>query len=247
MRVGFIKFFLLCSVLFTSVIGVTAMAEERDPWEKWNRKVFEFNDTLDAYALKPVAQAYRNVTPQVVDDAISNAFSNLKEPVVVTSDLAQGKWLQALSDTGRFLINSTVGILGLFDVARHIGLEKHDEDIGQALAYWGVESGPYVVLPILGPSTIRDTVGFGFETFGLAGIDPQVQAIDDVKTYYSSVYLEYLDIRADLIPVEGLISGDRYSFIRNLYLQRREFQINDGVVEDEFSDEFEEDFDDEDF
>lgn len=230
--------------LFIFCFSALAGAEERDPWENWNRQVFEFNDTLDTYALKPVAQAYRNITPQVVDDAISNAFSNLKEPVVVISDLAQGKFLQALSDTGRFLINSTVGILGLFDVARHIGLEKHDEDIGQALAYWGVESGPYVVLPILGPNTVRDTAGFAFETFALTGIDPQVLALDDGKTYYSSVYLEYLDIRADLIPVEGLISGDRYSFIRSLYLQRRDFQVNDGMVEDEFSDEFEEEFED---
>ena len=231
-------------LLFLVLTSVMVTAEERDPWESWNRQVFEFNDTLDTYALKPVAQAYRNVTPQVVDDAISNAFSNLKEPVVVISDLAQGKFLQALSDTGRFLINSTVGILGLFDVARHIGLEKHDEDIGQALAYWGVESGPYMVLPILGPNTVRDTAGFAFETFALTGIDPQVLALEDAKTYYSSVYLEYLDIRADLIPVEGLISGDRYSFIRSLYLQRRDFQVNDGVVEDEFSDEFDEEFED---
>lgn len=236
------RFFILTFLILTSAV---ATAEERDPWENWNRQVFEFNDTLDTYALKPVAQAYRNITPQVVDDAISNAFSNLKEPVVVVSDLAQGKFLQALSDTGRFLINSTVGLLGLFDVARHIGLEKHDEDIGQALAYWGVESGPYVVLPILGPNTVRDTAGFAFETFALTSIDPQVIALEDAKTYYSSVYLEYLDIRADLIPVEGLISGDRYSFIRSLYLQRRDFQVNDGVVEDEFSDEFEEEFDDE--
>lgn len=231
-------------LLFLVLTSVGTLAEERDPWENWNRQVFEFNDTLDTYALKPVAQAYRNVTPQVVDDAISNAFSNLKEPVVVISDLAQGKFLQALSDTGRFLINSTVGILGLFDVARHIGLEKHDEDIGQALAYWGVESGPYVVLPILGPNTVRDTAGFAFETFALTDIDPQVLALEDARTYYASVYLEYLDIRADLIPVEGLISGDRYSFIRSLYLQRRDFQVNDGAVEDEFSDEFEEEFED---
>lgn len=217
---------------------------EQDPWEPWNRKVFEFNDTLDAYALKPVAEAYRNVTPQVVDDAISNVFSNLGEPIVIISDLAQAKWGQALSDTGRFLINSTIGILGIFDVARHLGMEKNNEDIGQALAYWGVESGPYVVLPILGPNTVRDTAGFAIETFALSDIDPQLLAIDDTTTYYSSVYMEYLDVRADLIPAEGLISGDRYSFIRALYLQRREYLVNDGVVEDEFSDEFEEDFED---
>ena len=232
----------LMSLLLCMSLSLCVQANEQDPWESWNRSVFEFNDTVDYYTLKPVAQAYRNATPQVVDDAISNVFSNLGEPVVILSDLAQGKFLQSLSDTGRFLVNSTIGILGIFDVARHIGLEKHNEDIGQALAFWGVSSGPYLVLPLLGPSTVRDASGFSIETFGLSSIDVRKQTIDSTELYYSTVYAQYLDIRGDLIPNEGLISGDRYSFIRSFYLQRREYLINDGEVEDDFSDEFDDEF-----
>ncbi len=221
-----------------------SLANDADPWESWNRSVFEFNETLDRYTLKPLGQAYRNIAPQAVDDAITNVFSNLGEPIIVVSDLAQGKFLQALSDSARFVVNSTVGILGAFDVARHIGLEKHNEDVGQALAFWGVESGPYVMLPFLGPSTVRGTAGFAFETLTLGDLDPRTAGLASSELYYSSLYVEYLDIRADLIPTESIISGDRYSFIRSFYLQRREYLINDGMVEDEFSDEFEDDFED---
>ncbi len=233
---------IICTLILT--LSFQTQANEQDPWEAWNRDVFAFNDTLDHYGLRPIAQAYRNVTPQVVDDAITNVFSNLGEPVVIVSDLAQGKFLNALSDTGRFIVNSTVGVLGIFDVARHIGLEKHNEDLGQALAFWGVESGPYLMLPILGPSTVRDAAGFSVETLGLTDISVMSQELSSNELLYSTVYGQYLDIRADLIPTEGLISGDRYSFIRSFYLQRRDYLINDGVVEDEFSDDFDDEFED---
>lgn len=242
MRLANLLLSVLCSFLF---ICTSVSANEQDPWESWNRQVFEFNETVDYYTAKPLAQAYRNVTPQLVDDAITNVFSNLGEPIIVVSDLAQGKFLQALSDTGRFLVNSTIGILGIFDVARHLGMPKHNEDMGQVLASWGVSSGPYLILPILGPSTVRDTTGFVIDTWGLDSVDPQSQALDNTGVYYTSVFAEYLDIRADLIPAEGIISGDRYSFIRSLYLQRREYLINDGQVQDDFDDfddEFEDDF-----
>ena len=187
-----------------------SFANDDDPWESWNRSVFKFNEALDRYTLKPLGQAYRNVAPQAVDDAVTNVFSNLGEPIIVVSDLAQGKFLQALSDSTRFVVNSTVGILGVFDVARHIGLEKHNEDVGQALAFWGVESGPYVMLPFLGPSTVRDTAGFAFETFALSSIDPNVVSFSSFESQYSAQYFKYLDVRADLIPTESIISGDRY-------------------------------------
>jgi phospholipid-binding lipoprotein MlaA len=225
-------------------ISFSAYAAEEDPWEGWNRDVFTFNETLDKYALKPVAQAYRNVTPVVVDDAITNVFSNLGEPLIVINDVLQGKFLQALSDTGRFIVNSTVGILGIFDVASHIGLAKHAEDFGQTLAYWGVESGPYVMLPVLGPSTLRDTAGFTVDTFAFLEADPRTHAIDNSTVYYSTVYGQYLDLRADFIPAEGIITGDRYSFIRSLYLQRRDFLINDGQTSRNEDDDFDEEFDD---
>ncbi len=232
----------LMSLLLCMSLSWCIQANEQDPWESWNRSVFEFNDTMDRYALKPVAQAYRNITPQPVDDAISNVFSNLGEPVVIISDLAQGKFLQSLSDTGRFLVNTTLGVFGIFDVARHMGMEKHSEDIGQAMAFWGVSSGPYLVLPLLGPSTVRDATGLSVETFALTPVDVRKQSIESTELYYSTVFAQYLDVRADLIPSEGLISGDRYSFIRSFYLQRREYLINDGEVEDDFSDEFDDDF-----
>ncbi|MGR6874638.1 MlaA family lipoprotein [Pseudomonas sp. HK3] len=231
---------ILAAFCTLSLFVGNAAADEKDPWEPWNRQVFEFNETVDYYSAKPLAQAYRNVTPQVVDDAITNVFSNLGEPLVVVSDLAQGKLLQALSDTGRFIVNSTVGVLGIFDVARHMGMPKHDEDMGQVLATWGIESGPYLMLPILGPSTIRDATGFVVDTWGLNAIDPQAQALENDQVYYTSVFAEYLDLRADLVPAEGIISGDRYSFIRSLYFQRREFLNNDGQVKDDFGDDFEE-------
>ncbi len=233
-------------ITLTLILFITpvAYANEQDPWESWNRGVFEFNETLDFYTLKPVAQAYRNVAPQVVDDAITNVFSNLGEPLVMVSNLAQGKFLAALSDTGRFIVNSTLGVLGIFDVARHLGLEKHNEDIGQALAFWGVQSGPYIMLPILGPSTVRDAAGFSVETFGLTDISVASHTFESNELFYSMTYAKYLDIRADLVVSEGLISGDRYSFIRSFYLQRREYLINDGVVEDEFSDDFDDEFED---
>ncbi|MEY8248486.1 MAG: VacJ family lipoprotein [Bermanella sp.] len=230
--------------IFISLLSFQSMANQQDPWEDWNRDVFAFNETLDYYTLKPVAQAYRNVTPQVVDDAISNVFSNLGEPVVIVSDLAQGKFLDALADTGRFLINSTIGVLGVFDVARHMGLEKHNEDLGQALAFWGVASGPYLMLPILGPSTVRDAAGFSVENLALSDINVGSQVFTSDELFYAMVYGKYLDIRGDLIPTEGLISGDRYAFIRSFYLQRRDYLVNDGEVADEFSDEFEDEFED---
>lgn len=218
-----------------------------DPWEGWNRGVFEFNETVDKYAARPLAMAYRNVTPQAVDNAFSNVFGNLGEPLVIINDLFQLKFAQAASDTGRFLINSTIGLLGIFDVASHIGLEKHDEDIGQTLGYWGLNSGPYVVLPFLGPSTVRDASGLAIQYSLPSDIDVLKQTMDESQVFYSPTFLKFLDLRADLVPAEGLISGDKYSFVRSLYLQRRQYLINDGKVEDEFSDEFEDEWEDDEF
>ena len=220
-----------------------------DPWEEWNRDVFEFNETLDKYAAKPVAQAYRNVTPQVVDDAITNVFSNLGDPINALNALLQGKVVQALSDTGRFLVNSTVGVLGIFDVATHIGLEKHNEDFGQTLAVWGVDAGPYVFLPVFGPSTLRDASGLAVDVYAFSDLDALAYGLDDTRTYYSTQLVKYVDLRADLINVEGLVIGDKYSFLRTIYFQRRSYLIHDGVggalqdqAEDAF-DDFMDDFD----
>ncbi|MCP5334405.1 MAG: VacJ family lipoprotein [Oceanospirillaceae bacterium] len=215
-----------------------AAAVKEDPWEPFNRSMFQLNENLDYFAAKPLALAYRNATPQKVDDSITNVFSNLGEPFNALNNALQGKFSHAAGDLGRFVVNSTVGLLGIFDVASHIGLAKHNEDFGQTLAYWGVASGPYLVLPVLGPSTVRDTAGFGTETFLWNGIDPLDRSLPDERLAYSTTLVKYLDIRADLVPAEGIISGDKYSFLRSLYLQRRTYLINDGVVEDEFSEDY---------
>lgn len=211
---------------------VSASDENVDPWQGFNRSVFEFNETLDKYVAKPVAQGYQAVTPQFVDTGISNFFSNLEDVLIVANDVFQLKPIQALSDTGRFLVNSTIGLLGFFDVASHIGLVKHNEDLGQTLGFWGVGSGPYVMLPILGPSSVRDA--FGMAGDSLSGLG-YTQVVETTAQQGGMWLLRNIDVRADLIASEGLITGERYTFFRSFYIQRRQYLINDGVVvDDEF-------------
>lgn len=230
-------------LFFLSTISMGAMAEELDvdPWQGFNRAVFEFNETLDQYVAKPVAQGYQAITPQFVDTGISNFFSNLEDVLIIANDILQLKPMQALSDTGRFLVNSTIGVFGFFDVASHIGLEKHNEDLGQTLGYWGVGAGPYVMLPVLGPSNLRDALGLAGDTLSGMGYTN----IAETNAQAGGLWLlRNIDARADLIASEGLVSGERYSFFRSFYLQRRAYLIADGVVEDEFDED--EDFDEED-
>jgi phospholipid-binding lipoprotein MlaA len=228
----------VASVTFTvavSVLPLTAQAEdysERDPWEGLNRSIFAFNDTADKYVLKPIAKGYQWVTPDPVEEGVSNVFSNLWSLTTIVNDLLQLKFGQAAEDTGRFLVNSTVGLLGIFDVATPMGLEGSNEDFGQTLGYWGVNSGPYVVVPLFGPYTVRD--GFGRLVDG--NTDP-VAYIDDVPTRNQTFGVRVVSDRAGLLEAEKLITGDRYTFIRDAYLQRRDALVNDGVVEDNFGDE----------
>ncbi len=204
-----------------------------DKFEGFNRAMFSFNMTLDRWVLKPVAKGYDYVLPEFAKVGVSNFFGNLGEINNVVNDGLQWKWKSAGVDSSRFLVNSTIGVLGLFDVASKMGLEKSDgEDFGQTLAHWGVKSGPYLVLPFLGPSSIRDGVG-----------TPLNWAFDPVL-YVDSMYISrglaatrIVDDRADLLEVEELASGDLYVFMRDAYLQRREYLINDGEVEDDFGDE----------
>ncbi|MDO6681014.1 VacJ family lipoprotein [Oceanobacter sp. 5_MG-2023] len=234
---------LLATLLLTlASTGQAASADDNlDPWEGFNRRVFAFNEVMDKYVLKPTAQAYQYVTPQSVDDSVSNFFSNIGDVLVVVNDLGQLKLTQAASDTGRFLVNSTVGFFGFFDVATHIGLRKHNEDFGQTLGYWGVGTGPYLMLPLLGPSNLRDTGGLVMH-WGSGLTSSRIG--DSVTEDYSMIALQAVDLRADLISSEGLITGDRYIFLRSFYVQRREYLVNDGVAADSFEDDFD-DFDDE--
>lgn len=207
-------------------------ASDPDPWEGWNRKVDAFNNFGDKWVIKPVAQAYDFVTPQIVDDGVTNMYNNIREPITIVNDLLQLKFQKAGKDTGRLLINSTVGLLGFFDVAGKAGLDRQVEDFGQTLGYWGVPPGPYVVLPFLGPSNVRD--GFSLIPDNFAN---PIFYIDHELTRYSVAAGYYLDLRANALEAEELITGDRYVFLRDAYLQDREFSVKDGAVEDDFGDE----------
>lgn len=202
-----------------------------DPWEPVNRAVFRFNDTVDRFTLKPVARAYDAVVPEPVNAGVSNFFANLEEPKNLVNDVLQGKFHDAGVDTARFLFNSTLGLGGIFDVATRMGLRRNDEDLGQTLGSYGVPSGPYVVLPLLGPSTLRD--GMVRIPESVAGYTYPDQ-VDHVPTRNSAFATDMIDTRAGLLGQERLIRGDRYLFIRNAYLQNREYKVNDGVVEDDF-------------
>ncbi|WP_427854542.1 MlaA family lipoprotein [Halomonas dongshanensis] len=213
-----------------------------DPWEGFNRRVFAFNDVVDRYTLKPVSQGYRAVTPDPVQTGVSNFFSNLWEVRTVVNSLLQGKFANAGKATGRFVINSTVGIGGLLDYATHMEILADKEDFGQTLAAWGWQDSRYLVLPLLGPSTLRDTTGLPVDLRS----NP-LAYMDNEELRYTLAALGIIDVRAGLLDQEELISGDRYSFIRDAYLQRRQFEINDGELgDDPFSmDDF--DFEDADF
>lgn len=200
--------------------------DPRDPLESFNRQVFEFNDGFDRVFLKPVAQVYEYL-PEPVRDCLSNIFSNFREPSNAVNNLLQGKPINAASDTCRFVVNSTIGLAGCFDPARQMGLEKHNEDAGQTMGFWGIGPGPYIVFPILGPSTVRDGIGF----FAIeAYLDPNFY-IRNVPLRNSIVGVRIVNARAELLPTDDLISGaalDKYTFIRDGYLQRRQNLIYDG-------------------
>ncbi|GGI97172.1 MlaA family lipoprotein [Halopseudomonas pertucinogena] len=202
-----------------------------DPWEPVNRVVFRFNDTLDTYALRPVARGYDRIMPQPLNDGISNVFNNLGEPKNLVNNVLQGKLHDAGIDLSRFMLNTTLGVVGIFDVATRMGLQRNDEDFGQTLGAWGMPSGPYVMLPFLGPSTVRDTGGFAAESLAELSYRPHM---DHVPSRNTAIGVDVVDTRAGLLPQERLIRGDKYRFIRNAWLQNREFKVRDGQVEDEF-------------
>lgn len=229
---------LLLAILLLASVSCFA-EEDPDPWEGFNRAMFTFNDTLDFYFLKPIATGYDKVMPDPLQSGVSNFFNNAGEIVTVINDLLQGKFKQAGLDSTRFVVNSTVGMFGFIDIGSRIGLEKNDEDFGQTLGYWGVSSGPYLVLPIFGPNTVRDTAGKAPDYF----VSPY-NAVDHDLTRYSIRAVDVVDLRTSFLEAEKLIAGDRYSFFRDAYLQRREFQINDGKMSEDFLEEDEGLFDD---
>ncbi|MCJ8205791.1 VacJ family lipoprotein [Pseudomonas sp. RGM2987] len=204
-------------------------ATEEDPWESINRPIFTFNDTLDTYALKPLAQGYQYVTPQFLEDGIHNMFRNIGDVGNLANNVLQAKPAAAGVDTARLIFNTTFGLLGFFDVGTQMGLQRSDEDFGQTLGYWGVGSGPYVMLPLLGPSTLRDAPAKYVDSY-----TGPYRYIDNVSVRNSIFGLNIVDTRASLLSAEKMVSGDKYVFIRNAYLQNREFKVKDGQVEDDF-------------
>jgi phospholipid-binding lipoprotein MlaA len=207
-------------------LGGCATTNPRDPLEPINRVVYKFNDGVDTVLFRPLAQGYRAVLPQFVRDSIANFFSNINDIINVLNNLLQGKPVDALSDFGRVAINSTFGLGGLLDVASEAGMEKHNEDFGQTLGRWGVGNGPYLVLPLLGPSTLRDTVG----RFVDSRADP-LGYMHDVRWRNSLWGTRFISTRAELLDTSRILDTaalDPYEFLRDAYLQRRRNLIYDG-------------------
>ena len=228
-----IKYFLFTiSLLFSFNVH-----SEIDPFENINQITHKINNQLDEAFAAPVARAYVNFMPDKLEIGVSNFVANYEDVNIGINNFLQGKIKEGLSDTARLLTNSTIGLLGFIDVASKFGLEKHDEDFGQTLGYWGVPSGPYIVLPILGPSSLRDTAARIPDAF-LGGLF----FIDHERTGYELTLLDLLETRARYLGMESLIIGDEYLFYRDAYFQNREYEIADGVLNDNF-DEFN-DFDD---
>ncbi|MCW8884909.1 MAG: VacJ family lipoprotein [Motiliproteus sp.] len=217
---------------FSSVSLANSGEEVGDPWEGFNRAMFSFNDGLDRYVLLPVTKGYRFVMPDMVEKGVNNFFENLGDVSTFINNSLQGKIGYAAQDLARVAFNSTFGLLGFIDVASGMGIEKHDEDFGQTLGYWGVESGPYLVLPLLGPSNVRDGISLIPDYY----MDP-ITYLDEDNAAWWLLGIRAVDTRSQLLKQEKLISGDRYSFIRDAYLQRREFLVNDGEIGDNFDED----------
>jgi phospholipid-binding lipoprotein MlaA len=223
---------LLISIIFgLNACAISPDANKVDPYEGFNRAMYDFNDGLDKFLIKPIAQSYQFVMPSVAEASVGNFFSNLREITNLVNAGLQAKGNKSMVHTGRFVVNSTLGLLGFIDIAHFVGLKKAtNEDFGQTLASWGMGSGPYIVLPLFGPSTARDSLGLPVDSF----LSP-TGYVDHVPTRNSLMATDIINTRAGFLAAEKLISGDRYVFLRDAYLQRREFLINDGNVSDKFS------------
>ncbi|MCK9608598.1 MAG: VacJ family lipoprotein [Methylomonas sp.] len=230
-----------------SLVAIGAMAlmngcatvqspDPRDPWESWNRGVQSFNDDVDSYVMKPVAKGYKWVMPDFADQGVTNFFSNLDDIGVFTNDLLQAKLMQSGMDTARFLVNTTAGVGGLVDVASMIDLPKHNEDFDQTLGVWGLPTGPYIVLPLFGPSSPRGVVGLvgdaAMNPITYAGFYLNPEWIGAAVSMGSGA-LKVIDARSDLLGMEKVATEaalDRYQFFRDAYLSNRNYLVNDGNV-----------------
>ncbi|HSR01401.1 MAG TPA: VacJ family lipoprotein [Methylophilaceae bacterium] len=222
---------IITSLLFILVTGC-ATQSNKDPLESINRGVYKFNDVADKAVIKPVATAYKKVTPSPIRKGISNFFNNLGSLTTILNDLLQLKFANAFTDAGRFVINSTFGIAGFIDVAGMDNIPQNKEDFGQTLGYWGVDNGPYLVLPFLGASTLRDTTGLVFDTVTSDPIT-YTHNIGEIRLHNQLRTAQLIDRRTQLLEAGDLVDEaalDPYSFVRDAYLQRRESQVQDGLV-----------------
>ena len=218
--------FLMFSFVLLSGCATTS-GDHRDPIEGLNRAVYKFNDGVDRMLFKPLAKGYRYVVPGPVDKGVSNVFGNIEDVVTTVNDLLQFKFRRGGTDAMRVLLNTTIGLLGIFDVASSMGFEKHDEDFGQTLGHWGVNPGPYIMLPFYGPSSLRDATG---RVIDASCFDPIYQ-IDHIPTRNTLRAIEGVDNRADLLGASNVLEQaalDRYNFLKESYFQQREHDVNDG-------------------
>jgi phospholipid-binding lipoprotein MlaA len=200
--------------------------DPRDPLEPFNRGVYQFNETLDKYVMKPVAQGYQFVLPQPVRTGVGNFFSNINDVSILANNVLQGKFVPALDDFARIVINTTLGLLGILDIASEAGIPKHEEDFGQTLGFWGVGDGPFIMLPFFGPSNARDTVGRVGDVF-----TDVVTYVDPTGTRNVIWGTRVVDRRAQLLDASTVLDAaalDRYEFLRDAYLQRRRNLVYDG-------------------
>lgn len=221
----------------SSALGQDEM-ENIDPWEPVNRKIFAFNETMDRYLLRPVASGYHKVMPEPAQRGVKNFIYNVYEFNFMLNALMQGNPEGVATSVARFMVNTTVGVLGLFDVATKMGIEPQRADFGQTLQKWGFSKGPYVMLPLFGPRTVRSATGYYFDIYTSIPV-----LMWDTETTYAFWTAELISYRAGLLEYDDLITGDRYVFMRSAYLQSRETFLNGGLAPpDDFSD-FDEDWD----
>ncbi len=224
---------LICSILFVA----NTQAKSLDPYESFNRKMYDFNDSVDTYVASPLANSYKFITPQLVQTGVFNFFNNLKGVNVVLNDVLQAKFSQSAADLGRFTLNSTAGLGGFIDVAKHIGLEQSDEDFDQTLAVWGVPQGSYLVLPFVGPNTVRGMPATAFD----AAANPASYA--SAITYYISAPVQVMSALNARANAEGSLKFineaalDKYVFTRESFLQWRKSLENDGKVSSTIDDD----------
>ncbi|MCL4722506.1 MAG: VacJ family lipoprotein [Gammaproteobacteria bacterium] len=235
----------LCAALLLAgcaTQGTVSTTEPNDPFEPVNRAMYKLNDLGDRYLLRPMAVGYERALPLQIRSGVRNIFSNLLYPVTIVNDLLQGKWAQTGRDGARFVVNSTIGLAGIFDPATRIGLTENDEDFGQTLGKWGVAEGPYLVIPVFGPRTVRDGVG----SLADLPLTPFLAVFGDETSVRLGAYVLYsVDGRSRLLDVDQQVfdAFDPYAFVRDAYLQNRRYRVLDGNVPED-ADLYPEDFDD---